>query len=114
MAGVLIADYWLIRRTTLKLTDLYRPEGVYRYTGGLNPRAVISIVAGALLSVGGAYSAPPGSGPFPVAGMIGWFKPLYDYSWVVGLVAAFLLYYLLMTVFPARREEPRPATAPAT
>jgi NCS1 family nucleobase:cation symporter-1 len=114
VAGVLIADYWMLRRTTLNLVDLYRPDGAYRYTAGLNPRAVVSIVVGALLAVGGAYSAPAGSGPFPVAGMIGWFKPLYDYSWVVGLVVAFLLYYLLMVIFPARREAPERARAAAT
>src|SRR5437879_7444299 len=114
VAGVLIADYWLIRRTTLKLVDLYRPEGFYRYAGGLNPRAVISIVVGALLSVGGAYSSPPGSGPFPLYGLIWVFKPLYDYSWVVGFIVAFLLYYLLMVVFPAQRQEPTRAAAPAT
>jgi NCS1 family nucleobase:cation symporter-1 len=113
VAGVLIADYWLVHRTTLKLPDLYRPEGLYKYTAGLNPRAVISIVVGALLSVGGAYSAPAGSGPFPTAGLIGWFKPFYDYSWVVGLIAAFLLYYVLMMVFPAQREAREPAPAPA-
>jgi NCS1 family nucleobase:cation symporter-1 len=114
VAGVLIADYWLLRRTTLNLVDLYRPDGAYRYTGGLNPRAVVSIVAGAVLAVGGAYSAPAGSGPFPVAGMIGWFKPLYDYSWVVGLVVAFLLYYLLMVIFPVRRGAPERRRAAAT
>jgi nucleobase:cation symporter-1, NCS1 family len=114
VAGVLIADYWLLRRTSLKLAELYRPDGYYRYTGGLNPRAIVSIVVGALLSVGGAYSAPAGSGPFPISGLIGWFKPLYDYSWVVGLVAAFLLYYLLMTIFPAQREARKPAAATAT
>jgi NCS1 family nucleobase:cation symporter-1 len=114
VAGVLIADYWLLRRTTLKLVDLYRPDGFYRYTGGLNPRAVVSIVVGAVLSVGGAYSSPAGSGPFPLSGLIGWFKPLYDYSWVVGLVAAFLLYYILMIVFPAPREARERAAAAAT
>ena len=45
---------------------------------------------------------------------IGWFKPLYDYSWVVGFIVAFVLYWVLMVVFPARRQEPTPAAAPAT
>src|ERR671933_3001548 len=53
VAGVLIADYWLIRRAELKLADLYRPDGAYRYAAGWNVRAVVSIVVGALLAVGG-------------------------------------------------------------
>jgi NCS1 family nucleobase:cation symporter-1 len=47
-----------------------------------------------VLSVGGAYSAP-GSGPFPADGLIPALKPLYDYSWVVGLGAGLVLYLVL-------------------
>jgi NCS1 family nucleobase:cation symporter-1 len=67
-----------------------------------------------VLAVGGAYSSPPGSGPFPVSGLIGWFKPLYDYSWVVGLLVAFLLYYVLTVIFPVRRQAAERAAAAAT
>ena len=38
VAGVLIADYWLLRRTELSLPDLYRPGGAYWYAGGWNWR----------------------------------------------------------------------------
>ena len=69
VAGVLIADYWLIRRTDLRLVDLYRPYGSYWYGGGWNWRAVLALGAGALLAVGGAWSAP-GQGPFPADGLI--------------------------------------------
>ena len=40
IAGVLIADYWIVRRTELALDDLYRTDGAYRYSGGWNWRAV--------------------------------------------------------------------------
>src|SRR6266403_3283066 len=40
IAGVLIADYWLIRRKNLALGDLYRTRGNYKYFGGWNVRAV--------------------------------------------------------------------------
>ncbi len=87
----LIADYWLIRRTDLRLADLYRPHGGYWYAAGVNWRAVLSLAAGALLAVGGAWSAP-GQGPFPVNGLIPALKPLYDYNWVVGFAVALMLY----------------------
>jgi NCS1 family nucleobase:cation symporter-1 len=52
-----------------------------------------------VLAVGGAYSAP-GNGPFPADGLIPVLKPLYDYSWVVGLVAAFVGYLVLYPTLP--------------
>src|SRR5437660_10666188 len=106
VAGVLIADYWLIRRTELRLADLYKTNGIYSYSAGWNFRGLISILVGGLLAVGGAYTAPGTAGPFPASGVIWVFKPLYDYSWVVGFIVAFVLYWVLMVVFPARRLEP--------
>ena len=91
IAGVLMADYWWIRRNNLKLADLYKTNGVYQYVKGWNWIAVVSLLVGILFAIGGAYSATDGD-PFPAAGIIPILKPLYDYSWVVGLVVAFVLY----------------------
>jgi len=102
VAGVLIADYLLIRRTELRLADLYRPHGAYWYSGGWNWRAVVASTAGALLAVGGAWSAP-GNGPFPAGGLIPALKPLYDYNWVVGFAVALVLYLGLTMISPGRR-----------
>jgi NCS1 family nucleobase:cation symporter-1 len=105
IAGVLIADYWFIRRNELKLAELYRTEGVYRFTGGWNWRAVVALLVGAILAVGGAYTAEGTQGPFPVNGIIPPFQGLYDYSWVVGLVVAFVAYWALSKFFPETRAE---------
>ena len=110
IAGVLIADYWFIRRTELRLADLYRPEGEYEYSAGWNWRAAVALIVGGLLAVGGAYTVEGGQGPFPVDGIIPLFQPLYDYSWVVGLVVAFVLYWALSKFFPVERPEPATAT----
>jgi nucleobase:cation symporter-1, NCS1 family len=101
VAGVLVADYWLARRTELRLADLYRPGGAYWYAGGVNWRAVAAFGAGALLAVGGAWSAP-GTGPFPARGLIHVLKPLYDYNWVVGFAAGLIVYYVLTALGPRR------------
>jgi NCS1 family nucleobase:cation symporter-1 len=111
IAGVLIADYWFIRRTELKLADLYRANGIFRYAGGWNWRAVAALLIGGLLAVGGAYTAEGVEGPFPIGGIIPLFQPLYDYSWVVGLVVAFVLYWAFSTFFPVERAEPAQASA---
>src|SRR5438067_17379 len=46
IAGVLIADYWVVRGTRLRLEDLYLPGGAYRYNGGWNMRAVAATLLG--------------------------------------------------------------------
>jgi NCS1 family nucleobase:cation symporter-1 len=55
--------------------------------------------------------------PFPVDGIIRVLKPLADFSWVVGLLVAFLLYAVLTMLFRRGKEEPvevpEPAAAPA-
>jgi nucleobase:cation symporter-1, NCS1 family len=96
IAGVLIADYWWVRRRNLKLADLYRTNGVYNYAKGWNWIAVVSLLIGIFIAVGGANSgldaAGKSTGPFPVDGIIPALKGFYSYSWVVGLVVSFVLY----------------------
>ena len=117
IAGVLIADYWVMRNTNLKLADLYREQGEYSYSGGFNFRGIAALLIGGILAVGGAYTSPGTPGPFPAKGLIPFlYQPftLYDYSWIVGLVAAFLSYLALSALLPARRvagRTARPATA---
>ena len=116
IAGVLIADYWWVRRTALRLADLFRTDGgAYRYAAGWNWRALVALAVGIVLAVGGAYSNLDAegnpTGPFPINGIIPFLKPLYDYSWVVGLAAGFLVYVVLAIVSPMR-EAPEPEQQP--
>ena len=88
IAGVLIADYWLLRGHTLELSHLYRTRGIYSYAKGWNWRAVVATLIGCALAWGGL--------------VIGALRPLYDYAWFVGLFASGLSYLGLMKAFPAR------------
>jgi NCS1 family nucleobase:cation symporter-1 len=111
IAGVLIADYWYLRKTNLKLADLYRTDGAYRYSRGWNWNAVIALLVGIVLAIGGSYSA--GGQPFPVDGIIPLLKPLADYSWVVGLIVSFVVYVGLMRFMPRGRTATEMASQPA-
>ncbi|WP_435132065.1 NCS1 family nucleobase:cation symporter-1 [Actinacidiphila sp. bgisy144] len=104
VAGILIADYWIVRRTELHLADLYADHGRYWYTGGWNWRAVAAFTTGGLLAVGGSYSTLGAdgtkAGPFPVHGLIPFLQPLADYGWAVGLGASLVVYLALMLARP--------------
>jgi NCS1 family nucleobase:cation symporter-1 len=84
IAGVLICDYWLIRRTRLVLPDLYRREGVYAYGSslGTNWAAVVATVTGCFVA------------------WIGLFVPalhwLYDAAWFSGTATSALVYGVWM------------------
>jgi nucleobase:cation symporter-1, NCS1 family len=82
IAGVLIADYWLVRRRRLRLEDLYLTEGAYTYGGGWNLKAVAATLLGCFFAWGGL--------------VIPALKPLYDYAWFVGFAVAFGVYAVLM------------------
>src|SRR5216684_3352024 len=51
IAGVMIADYFLVRRSRLKVDDLYRRNGIYEYDGGVNWRAVAALIAGVVVAL---------------------------------------------------------------
>ena len=70
IGGVLIVDYWLIRKTELDLKSLYSPDGAYRYKNGWNMNAVIATVVGAgialLLSVISGFAPAYQAAKMPV------------------------------------------------
>ncbi|HEX2301340.1 MAG TPA: cytosine permease, partial [Pseudonocardiaceae bacterium] len=105
VAGVLVAGYWLRARTHIALEDLYKEDGRYWFSGGWNVPALVATLIGAVLAVGGAHSGP--TGPFPEDGLIPFLKGFYSYSWVVGLVAASVV-YLLLTARTSRESSPAP------
>ena len=92
IAGVLIADYWIVRRKSLNLADLYLPKGEY---GGWSVPAVVATLAGCALAWGGL--------------VVPFLRPLYDYAWFVGFVAAGAIYVAMKraaVVAPAPAAEP--------
>ena len=82
IAGVLIVDYWIIRRTELDLPSLYTADGAYRYTNGWNIPAVAATLTGAGVALLGAFWSP--------------MRPIYDWSWFVGFGLAGLIYWVMM------------------
>jgi NCS1 family nucleobase:cation symporter-1 len=82
IAGIMICDYYVVRRRQLTLGDLYRRGGTYEYSRGFNPRALIALAAGVGIALLGL--ALPA---------VHW---LYDYAWFVGFFVSAAIYFLLM------------------
>ncbi len=102
LGGILIADYWIIRRQRLDLEGLFRLDGVYSYRGGVNPKAIIALVVGILPVIPGFIRAV--STPNGVVSSPGFFDHLYQYAWFVTFALSFLSYLQLM--WPDRPRHP--------
>ena len=108
VAGILIVDYYLIRRKHLDVDGLYDENGPYRYASGWNPVAIAALALGVLPNVPGFLNAAFPQA-FPDVG--GFFKGVYTYAWFVGLAIAAVVYWLGMS----RKEAvPEPTGATAT
>jgi nucleobase:cation symporter-1, NCS1 family len=99
IGGILIADYFILRRTKLDLEGLYRYDGPYAYTRGFNYVALVAGFIAVLPNVPGFLHA---------AGAIKDVAPLwteiYTYAWFVGFFLAGALYLAGMKLMPARRS----------
>lgn len=82
IGGIMIADYFIVRKRTLDVENLYRRGGPYEYRRGVNARGMIALVAGIAVALVGLVVPP-----------LRW---LYDYAWFVGFFVAGGLYCILM------------------
>ncbi|HWM27337.1 MAG TPA: cytosine permease, partial [Woeseiaceae bacterium] len=82
IAGIMIVDYFLIRKQSYMLADLYRNGGIYP---AWNAAGFIAFLVPVGLTVI-AIATATGTGTFR------WF---YDFSWFTGSLSGALIYYLL-------------------
>src|SRR5690606_32187862 len=82
IGGILICDYFLIRRKEFNIESLYSKNGIYNFSNGFNPKAIFALAAGIVAALIGLVIPP--------------LKFLYDYAWFVGFIISFIAYFLLM------------------
>ena len=82
IAGIMICDYFVIRKRRLNVPDLYNHDGQFRYSNGWNPAAIIAFFVPAILA----------------------FLNL-DYSYVIGLPLGFLIYWILMETWILKKHK---------
>ncbi|AWA29405.1 nitrate reductase [Flavobacterium magnum] len=93
VGGIMIVDYYFIRKQRLELEDLYNSYGMYRFSDGFNMNAIAALIIGILPNVPGFLTTikAVGSDVFPL-----WVSDLYHYAWFVGFGISGLVYWILM------------------
>jgi NCS1 family nucleobase:cation symporter-1 len=83
IAGIMIADYFVVRKAHLNLTDLYIRDGAYEYSNGVNYRAMAALAAGVIVALIGL--------------VIPALRFLYDYAWFVGFIVSGAIHIALQS-----------------
>ncbi|TCK03566.1 NCS1 family transporter [Marinobacterium mangrovicola] len=73
VGGIMVADYYLLRRRRLNVPDLFNPNGQFRFASGFNPAGLVAWVIGGGLAI-----------------------LFLEYAYAVGFLSALLIYWLLM------------------
>ena len=82
IAGVMICDYFVVRKKIILVEDLYVRRGFYEFANGINWRAMAALAAGAGVAFIGL--------------VVPALRALYDYAWFVGFAGSFLVYWAMM------------------
>jgi NCS1 family nucleobase:cation symporter-1 len=92
IGGIMIADYFLIRRQQLQVDDLYKTKGIYTYQNGFHRAALIALVFGILPNVPGFLTR---TGLIKQEVVWPWLNGLYNHAWFVGFFVSGLTYLFL-------------------
>jgi NCS1 family nucleobase:cation symporter-1 len=96
IAGVMICDYFVIRKKIILAEDLYHRGGFYEFSRGVNVRAVAALALGCGVALVGKV--------VPAVAI------LYNYAWFVGFGVSFAAYYALMRLRPDPENISHPTT----
>ena len=103
VGGIMIADYYFVRRKLLILKDLYDYKGIYGYTNGFNLKAIVAILSGIIVNVPGflvQVKLLSSDSVWP------WVSEIYHYAWFAGFFISGSIYYILSKkAQPILREE---------
>jgi NCS1 family nucleobase:cation symporter-1 len=103
IGGIMIADYFIVRKPKLDVDELYRRGGAYEYTNGVNWLAILALAIGVAVNLPGFLAAA-----IPSVQVAPIWKTIYTYAWFVGFLISGGLHIVFQRTFASR-----PATAKA-
>ncbi|HZJ13921.1 MAG TPA: cytosine permease, partial [Chthoniobacteraceae bacterium] len=92
IAGIMIADYFVLRRTRLDVAALYREDGEYRFTNGFSLAGIAALIIAVLPNLPGFLVAVKRLSPDDVPAFL---IASYHYAWFIGFALAFVFYIIL-------------------
>jgi NCS1 family nucleobase:cation symporter-1 len=98
IGGILIADYFLIRKTRLDLAGLFQRSGPYWYGGGVNRVAIVALIVGIAPCVPGFLTT------VHVHDFGTLWTEVYKYAWFVSFAVAFVAYLFGMMASRSDRK----------
>jgi NCS1 family nucleobase:cation symporter-1 len=93
IGGIMIVDYYFIRKQQLQVNLLYQQNGEYYYRKGINPKALIALILAIVPNIPGFLVTIK---VIDVSVFGEWVSHLYNYAWFVGFIVAGSIYGLLM------------------
>jgi NCS1 nucleoside transporter family len=96
IASIMLFDFWVLHKGKYNCLALYQPDNIYRYTYGINWRAVVAFLVGVAPNLPGLInsvnsSIDVGAGIHP-----------YQFGWILAFVATTIVYMALSYAFPAK------------
>lgn len=93
VGGIMIADYYFIRKQQLNVTALYKSKGLYTFSNGFNRAAILALLLGILPNIPGFLITIK---LMPASAVPVWVGQLYNYAWFVGFFVSGIIYFLMM------------------
>lgn len=90
VGGIMVSDYFVIRKRQLNVPELYKEHGQYTYMKGFNPAGLIAWVVGGITAL---Y--------------------FIKYAYIVGFPIAFVIYYILMKFWILKIHPQQEVTQPS-
>jgi NCS1 family nucleobase:cation symporter-1 len=103
VGGIMIADYYFIRKQQLYVAELYDHKGRYGFSNGFNAAAILALLIGIIPNIPGFLVQVKLVSNDAFAG---WIADLYHYAWFVGFFVSGIVYILLMSRSRAAIAEP--------
>jgi len=105
VGGIMIVDYYFIRKQQLITAELYQYSGRYGFTKGFNIAAVTALLLGILPNLPGFLTTIKA---LPQDAVPQWVSHLYNYAWFVGFFVSGCVYYLMMKRYKVASRNVKP------
>jgi NCS1 family nucleobase:cation symporter-1 len=100
MAGIMCADFWIVKKQKIDLRALYDPHGRYRYWYGINWRALLAFLVAFVPNFPGLIYAVAGSTGQKSIHISSGAQHIYKFNWLYGVLSGAFVYTVLSLIFP--------------